>query len=80
MVIKLKKTKHKKSFKITCTLLLLICITIGLFHFLNKDHTSNKSVSKSLNKETKKIVKRQGCLINLTLEVKMKKWCSDHMI
>ena len=56
MVIKLKKTKHKKSFKITCTLLLLICITIGLFHFLNKDHTSNKSVSKSLNKETKKIV------------------------
>ena len=56
MVIKLKKTKHKKSFKITCTLLLLICITIGLFYFLNKDHTSNKSVSKSLNKETKKIV------------------------
>lgn len=54
MVIKLKKTKHKKSFKITCTLLLLICITIGLFYFLNKDHTSNKSVSKSLNKETKK--------------------------
>lgn len=47
----------KKLFKITFTLLILLCSILGAFYFLNKQPDTAKSINKTSNKKTKEIVK-----------------------